>query len=182
MNANTASVSKRRHLCLMTRIRCSSSKGSKAENIAGRHWAWPVMLPFFSWSIRSATRMSRSSASFRRAAPTAMKENDMSDKLVRMTVDLSKPRTLTDAQREELRKLAEMRDEDIDYSDIPPADFSNAILFRDRHLYKHLFKPIKQSTTVRIDADVLLWLRAKGRGYQTRINAILREAMAKEGG
>ncbi len=111
-----------------------------------------------------------------------MKENDMSDKLVRMTVDLSKPRTLTDAQREELRKLAEMRDEDIDYSDIPPADFSNAILFRDRHLYKHLFKPIKQSTTVRIDADVLLWLRAKGRGYQTRINAILREAMAKEGG
>ena len=106
----------------------------------------------------------------------------MSSNLVSFTVDRSKPRTLTDAQRAELTRLAAMSDDDIDYCDIPPAKFENPILFRDRHLYKHLFKPIKQSTTVRIDADVLHWLRAKGRGYQTRINAILREAMAREGG
>jgi uncharacterized protein (DUF4415 family) len=106
----------------------------------------------------------------------------MSNKIVRMTVDLSKPRVPTKAQRAELERLAAMPDEDIDTSDIPEMKFENAFPFRDRHLYKHLFKPIKQSTTVRIDADVLLWLRAKGRGYQTRINAILREAMAKEVG
>ena len=106
----------------------------------------------------------------------------MSSKIVRMTVDLSKPRVPTEAQLAELRRLAAIPDEDIDYSDIPPMKFENAFPFRDRHKYMHLFKPIKQSTTVRIDADVLLWLRAKGRGYQTRINAILREAMTKEGG
>jgi uncharacterized protein (DUF4415 family) len=99
-----------------------------------------------------------------------------------MTVDLSKPRVPTKAQLAELKRLAAMSDDDIDTSDIPEMKFENAFPFRDRHLYKHLFKPIKQSTTVRIDADVLLWLRAKGRGYQTRINKILREAMAKEEG
>jgi uncharacterized protein (DUF4415 family) len=30
---------------------------------------------------------------------------------------------------------------------------------------------------VRIDSDVLHWLRAQGRGYQSRINAILRREM-----
>jgi uncharacterized protein (DUF4415 family) len=103
-------------------------------------------------------------------------------RIVRTSYDIENPPPLSEAEREQLARLATMRDEDIDYSDIPPAKFENAILFRDRHLYKHLFKPIKQSTTVRIDADVLLWLRAKGRGYQTRINKILREAMTKEVG
>jgi uncharacterized protein (DUF4415 family) len=103
-------------------------------------------------------------------------------KIVRTSYDTENPPPLSAAEQAELERLAAMPDEDIDYSDIAPADFSNAILFRDRHLYNHLFKPIKQSTTVRIDADVLHWLRAKGKGYQTRINAILREAMAKEVG
>jgi uncharacterized protein (DUF4415 family) len=40
-----------------------------------------------------------------------------------------------------------------------------------------LYRPKKTSTTVRIDSDVLLWLRADGKGYQSRINAILRRAM-----
>jgi uncharacterized protein (DUF4415 family) len=39
------------------------------------------------------------------------------------------------------------------------------------------YKPVKTSTTVRIDADVLAWLRAQGKGYQSRINAILRREM-----
>jgi uncharacterized protein (DUF4415 family) len=51
-----------------------------------------------------------------------------------------------------------------------------AVRFRDRYLYK----PVKQPTTVRIDADGLHWLKSKGRGYQTRLNAILREAMKKD--
>jgi uncharacterized protein (DUF4415 family) len=33
----------------------------------------------------------------------------------------------------------------------------------------------KAHTTLRLDADVLDWFRAQGKGYQTRINAILRK-------
>jgi uncharacterized protein (DUF4415 family) len=42
------------------------------------------------------------------------------------------------------------------------------------------FRPVKKLTTVRIDADVLDWLRSKGEGHLTRINEILRERMAAE--
>jgi uncharacterized protein (DUF4415 family) len=61
----------------------------------------------------------------------------------------------------------------IESSDIPPpgdAVWKNAVL-------NPLYRPKKTSTTVRIDSDVLLWLRAHGKGYQSRINAILRRAM-----
>jgi hypothetical protein len=37
--------------------------------------------------------------------------------------------------------------------------------------------PAKQQLTIPLDADVLIWLKANGRGYQTRINCILRAAM-----
>ena len=40
-----------------------------------------------------------------------------------------------------------------------------------------VYKPTKTSTTVRLDTDVLLWLRSQGKGYQSRINAILRREM-----
>ncbi|WP_445928932.1 BrnA antitoxin family protein [Methylorubrum thiocyanatum] len=66
-----------------------------------------------------------------------------------------------------------MPDEAIDYSDIPPLTeefWVNAV----RGKY---YRPTKTSTTVRIDSDVLAWLRGQGRGYQTRINAILRREM-----
>jgi uncharacterized protein (DUF4415 family) len=64
-----------------------------------------------------------------------------------------------------------MKDSDIDYSDIPPLDKS---------FYKkatEAWPPSKQQLTIRLDADVLRWLKAHGRGYQTRINRILRAAM-----
>ncbi len=35
----------------------------------------------------------------------------------------------------------------------------------------------KQSLTLRLDADIVTWLKQQGAGYQTRINRILREAM-----
>jgi uncharacterized protein (DUF4415 family) len=69
--------------------------------------------------------------------------------------------------------LAAMPDDTIDFSDIPPMDdaaWANAIRGR-------FYKPTKTSTTVRVDSDVLAWLKSQGKGYQTRINAILREAM-----
>jgi len=63
-----------------------------------------------------------------------------------------------------------MRDEDIDYSDIPkqgPDFFKNAILWPGP----------KQQITLRIDPDVLKFFRKQGRGYQSTINAVLRKYM-----
>jgi len=65
----------------------------------------------------------------------------------------------------------------IDTSDIPPLGerfFANA----SRNPF---YRPLKQSTTVRLDADILAWLKAQGPGYQTRLNAILRTAMLRDG-
>ena len=64
-----------------------------------------------------------------------------------------------------------MTDEEIDTSDIPPLDeafFANAEV--------RLPKP-KVPITIRLDDDVLRWFRGMGRGYQTRINAVLRTYM-----
>jgi uncharacterized protein (DUF4415 family) len=83
---------------------------------------------------------------------------------------------LTDTQMAELKKLAKMSEERIDYSDIPPLTDT----FWAGAVKNPFYRPTKQATTVRIDADVLAWLRSKGRGYQTKINGILREAMIHE--
>jgi len=74
----------------------------------------------------------------------------------------------------EMEGLRRMKDEDIDFTDIPEkTDWSKAIRGK-------FYRPIKESLTIRIDADILAWLRAQGKGYQTRINAMLREAVARQ--
>lgn len=80
---------------------------------------------------------------------------------------------LTGAQKDELKAQAERPDSEIDYSDIPPLDDQ----FWARAVPNPFFKPVKQHASVRIDADVLAWLKSQGKGYQTRLNAILRRAM-----
>lgn len=76
-------------------------------------------------------------------------------------------------QNREIGALRRMKDVDIDISDIPEiTDWSGAVVGR-------FFRPLKQPVTVRIDADVLAWLKSKGKGYQTRINQLLRSAMQK---
>jgi len=50
---------------------------------------------------------------------------------------------------------------------------------RPLSLVPEYFKPVKKPVTLRLDADVLAWFKKQGRGYQTRINQALREAMAK---
>jgi uncharacterized protein (DUF4415 family) len=94
-------------------------------------------------------------------------------KTVCYEVDLNNLPPLTDEQKAELQALAEMPDSEIDYSDIPSLDdefWKNAVRGK-------FYRPTKTSTTVRVDSDVLVWLKAQGKGYQTRMNAILREAM-----
>ena len=73
-----------------------------------------------------------------------------------------------------LAKVDRMRDADIDYSDIPP--LGNEFFTKATEAWP----PAKQQLTIRLDADVLKWLKAHGRGYQTRINRILRAAMESQ--
>jgi len=97
----------------------------------------------------------------------------MSKKIVRRDINLATLPPLTEKQRAELAALVATPEKESDYSDIPPlteAFWKNAVQGR-------FYKPIKTSTTVRLDSDVLAWLRAQGKGYQSRINAILRREM-----
>lgn len=82
---------------------------------------------------------------------------------------------LTETRKAELAALAERPDSEIDYSDIPPLDED----FWTRAVPNPFYKPVKTHASVRIDADVLAWLKSEGKGYQTRMNAILREAMLR---
>ncbi len=81
---------------------------------------------------------------------------------------------LTDKQRSELHRLAKRPDAEIDLSDIPEIRQlpSDAVIGK-------FYRPRKQSVTLRLDADVLAWLKASGDGYQTRVNLYLRELMSK---
>jgi uncharacterized protein (DUF4415 family) len=92
---------------------------------------------------------------------------------VRLDLDLANLPPLTETQKNELAALASQPESDIDYSEIPPlteAFWKDAVRGR-------FYKPTKTSTTLRIDSDVLAWLKAQGKGYQSRINAILRREM-----
>ena len=65
-----------------------------------------------------------------------------------------------------------MPDSQIDFSDIPertprPHDVQIGRFYR----------PIKQLVSLRLDADVLAWFRARGKKYQTRMNEVLRREM-----
>lgn len=65
-------------------------------------------------------------------------------------------------------RIDKMKDEEIDYSEIPELDdafFKNAKVVIPRH---------KDSVTLRLDHDVLEWFKKQGRGYQTKINAVLK--------
>jgi uncharacterized protein (DUF4415 family) len=97
------------------------------------------------------------------------------NKTVKYEVDLANLPPLTGAQQAELKTLAALPDSQIDRSDIPQLGDD----FWREAIRNPLYKPVKQATTVRVDSDVLLWLKGQGKGYQTRINAILREAMMR---
>lgn len=81
-----------------------------------------------------------------------------------------------DGLQARLNSLAALSDQDIDYSDIPPLTDE----FWRRAVRNPLYRPVKQQLTVRIDADILAWLRADGKGYQTKLNQILRRAMIED--
>lgn len=82
-------------------------------------------------------------------------------------------RKITPRMSAELKRLAAMKDEDIDTSDIHEVtDWSGAIR-------GGFYRPVKSAVTIRLDADVLDWFRSQGDGYQTRMNQALREYVAQ---
>jgi uncharacterized protein (DUF4415 family) len=95
----------------------------------------------------------------------------MKTKIVRFELNSIPP--LTEAQRRSLEALAARPDNEIDTSDAPE--------MTDDHWRSaergHFYRPVKRQITARVDADVLDWLKAQGKGYQSRLNAILRREM-----
>jgi uncharacterized protein (DUF4415 family) len=76
----------------------------------------------------------------------------------------------------DLKRLRAMRDADIDFSDIPKLGKS---FWKTARL---TMPEPKDRLTIRVDHDVVQWLKKNGRGYQTRINAILRSYMEAKSG
>ena len=70
--------------------------------------------------------------------------------------------------KERLDQLKNIKEEDINYSDIPETDQS----FWEKADIR--IPGDKKAVYIRLDSDVLDWLKSQGKGYQTRINAILR--------
>jgi uncharacterized protein (DUF4415 family) len=97
----------------------------------------------------------------------------MKKKIVEYEIDLANPPVLTAAQKTELKALTTKPESEIDSSEIPPLRED----FWKKAARNPFYRPTKTSTTVRIDSDVLHWLRSHGKGYQSRINAILRREM-----
>ncbi len=80
-------------------------------------------------------------------------------------------RKLTKEQKRDIRAIAAKRDEDIDFSDAPAVfEWSGAEIGK-------FYRPTKKPVTMRLDSDVIAWLKADGRGYQTKANWLLRHAM-----
>ncbi len=80
---------------------------------------------------------------------------------------------LTTRQKRRLEKLSRRPDEEIDTSDISELTEK----FWQNAVRNPFYRPVKQQLTLRLDADIVAWLRRQGRGYQTRANALLRDAM-----
>lgn len=88
---------------------------------------------------------------------------------------MTPPRNLTPEEQAALDALRDLPDEEIDTSDMPEVlDWSGAVRGA-------LYRPVKKTTTIRLDADVLAWFKTHGgeRGYQTRINRALREYISR---
>jgi uncharacterized protein (DUF4415 family) len=83
---------------------------------------------------------------------------------------------LTSRQRQkELKAIAAIPDDRINLSDIPELTEEQV----NRAVRGQMYRPVKKPVTMRLDADVIAWLKEEGRGYQTKANALLRKEMLR---
>ena len=78
---------------------------------------------------------------------------------------------LTKEQEKEIEGLVAMKDEDIKTDDIPVMDFSDAVFY-----YSKSLRIKKERVCTTMDYDNVEWLKKDGKGYQTRLNAVVRWA------
>jgi uncharacterized protein (DUF4415 family) len=107
-------------------------------------------------------------------------ESSQPERLISMTSEDIRNRKWTEKERQVLRRSAAKQaagdDSDIDYSDIPPLteeQLSRMVRLRD-------VRSNKVPVSVRLDPEVLAWLKSKGEGHLTRINDILLNLMEAE--
>ncbi len=89
------------------------------------------------------------------------------------------PTTNTQVSKTDWKRVDKLRDEDIDYSDIPPTSpelFAKAAV---KEGGVNVREP-KQAISLRVDRDTLAWFKAQGEGYQTHINAVLEAYVAAQ--
>lgn len=94
-----------------------------------------------------------------------------------MAIVRYRPDQIPPVSTAEAERIRAIKDEDIDFSDIPPLDED---FWQHAKRFHELYRPRKTQITAKIDADVVAWLKSGGKGYQTRINAILRQAMLQQ--
>lgn len=83
-------------------------------------------------------------------------------------------RKLTKEQKRDIAAIRAKKDGEIDFSDAAPVlDWSGAEIGK-------FHRPIKKPVTMRLDSDIIDWLKANGRGYQTKANWLLRHAMLSQ--
>ncbi len=70
----------------------------------------------------------------------------------------------------EIKDLSQMRDSEIDYSDIPELDFDDL----GRPVVGKFYRPIKKPISIRMDIDVLEWFKSQSSKYQSLINQVCR--------
>ena len=92
----------------------------------------------------------------------------------RMPVSLRNGIEIDQVTRDLYEKRDRRLDSDPDSQPLPPDRWASAMRRAE------FFRPVKKLTTVRIDADILEWLKSQGDGHLTRINQILRERMVAD--
>jgi uncharacterized protein (DUF4415 family) len=93
-------------------------------------------------------------------------------KIIRKT--MAEAKAALAGQQDELEKLKAMPDSEIDVSELPELTEK----FWQNAVPNPFYRPVKKQITLRIDADILAWLRPEG--YQSRLNALLRSVMLRD--
>src|ERR1035438_2620688 len=155
---------------------CLCKTASRVEKSAGRSWVSSRAYSCSRWPTPSEKNAktapwSTSFASSPLDTRPGKRGDAMKTKIVSYT--LERLPALTKARRAKLKALATRPDSEIDTSDIPEMTEEQWKNARRGHFYR----PRKRQITARVDADVLDWLKTQGKGYQSRINAILRREM-----
>ena len=85
--------------------------------------------------------------------------------IIKYNLNPDNPKSIS---KKRLAEIDAIQDKDIDFSDIPELDanfWENAVLIHPEK---------KERLTMRLDADVVEWFKKQGKGYQTRMNTVLR--------